>query len=243
MTRIFPIRRLAIAAAAVAALGAAPAHAMLVQVGPQDFQGTGLGSVFTLLTLQSPGSTSFEQGSVSRTVGSSTDLLSGDAMGGASQSLTRTIGEVGIASAADLRIVFNASEPGAAADQGITLNDLRLTIFSPTGQVLFNSGSISSTINFADTFTGAGNSGFVFALDAQQAAAAQAAGFSGSFGANRIGLFASLSNATGGVETFYVASAGNPVTAPIPEPETYALMLAGLGVVGFVASRRRRREG
>jgi len=28
---------------------------------------------------------------------------------------------------------------------------------------------------------------------------------------------------------------------PIPEPETYALMLAGLGVIGFVASRRRPR--
>ena len=27
--------------------------------------------------------------------------------------------------------------------------------------------------------------------------------------------------------------------APIPEPETYALMLAGLGVVGFVARRRK----
>lgn len=30
------------------------------------------------------------------------------------------------------------------------------------------------------------------------------------------------------------------VTAPIPEPETYALMLAGLGAVGFIARRRRR---
>jgi len=28
--------------------------------------------------------------------------------------------------------------------------------------------------------------------------------------------------------------------APVPEPETYALLLAGLGVVGFVASRRKQ---
>jgi hypothetical protein len=31
-----------------------------------------------------------------------------------------------------------------------------------------------------------------------------------------------------------------PVVAPIPEPETYALMLAGLGALGFFARRRRR---
>ncbi len=31
------------------------------------------------------------------------------------------------------------------------------------------------------------------------------------------------------------------VQAPIPEPETYALMLAGLGLVGFMAKRRARQ--
>ena len=30
-------------------------------------------------------------------------------------------------------------------------------------------------------------------------------------------------------------------TAPIPEPETYAMMLAGLGLMGFVARRRKQR--
>ena len=33
--------------------------------------------------------------------------------------------------------------------------------------------------------------------------------------------------------------AGNGVTTPIPEPETYALILSGLGFLSFVARRRR----
>jgi hypothetical protein len=34
----------------------------------------------------------------------------------------------------------------------------------------------------------------------------------------------------------------NQVAAPIPEPETYALMLAGLGALGFVARRRKDKR-
>jgi hypothetical protein len=30
-------------------------------------------------------------------------------------------------------------------------------------------------------------------------------------------------------------------TAPVPEPETYAMMLAGLGLLGFVARRRKQK--
>jgi len=41
--------------------------------------------------------------------------------------------------------------------------------------------------------------------------------------------------AAGGVYNFLATA------APIPEPETYTLMAAGLGVIGFLAMRRRRQ--
>jgi hypothetical protein len=55
---------------------------------------------------------------------------------------------------------------------------------------------------------------------------------------DRVGLSATATNAIRGFETFFVANL--PTVAAIPEPETYALMMAGFGVVGFVASRRKR---
>lgn len=40
------------------------------------------------------------------------------------------------------------------------------------------------------------------------------------------------------------ASFGGAVAlAPVPEPETYGLMLGGLGVLGFLAHRRRAKQG
>jgi hypothetical protein len=39
-----------------------------------------------------------------------------------------------------------------------------------------------------------------------------------------------------GTASYAIASSA----APVPEPETYALLGAGLGIIGFVASRRRR---
>lgn len=38
-----------------------------------------------------------------------------------------------------------------------------------------------------------------------------------------------------------IAAIANP-TSPIPEPETYAMMLAGLGLLGFMARRRKLKE-
>lgn len=48
-----------------------------------------------------------------------------------------------------------------------------------------------------------------------------------------------LGGAPGGA-SYVISSAAT--TAPVPEPETYALLGAGLGVIGFLASRRRRES-
>ena len=47
-------------------------------------------------------------------------------------------------------------------------------------------------------------------------------------------VYQASSGSTGGV-------GATSVTTPVPEPETYALMLAGLGAMSFVAKRRRAK--
>ncbi len=47
--------------------------------------------------------------------------------------------------------------------------------------------------------------------------------------------------ATAGASYYVGTSYLTSVAAPIPEPETYAMMLAGLGLMGYVARRRRQK--
>ncbi len=47
---------------------------------------------------------------------------------------------------------------------------------------------------------------------------------------------------TGTSGLYGVAVNFSPAAAPIPEPETYAMMLAGLGLMGFVARRRKQKQ-
>ena len=49
-----------------------------------------------------------------------------------------------------------------------------------------------------------------------------------------------ITDSTNDHHTFYLSETPNRVVSSIPEPETYALMLAGLGLMGYVARRRNR---
>ena len=220
-------------AAATLAFAGGAANASLTLSGPENFQGTGLGNVNTILTIQSPGSTTSETGQVAFSNGS--DVITGDAMTGGSQTQTRTFADLAVTSAANLRVVFNALEPGNAAANGITLSNLQLNVYNAAGTSTLFTANLDHPYSFADTLTGAGNSGFVFRLTDPEAAQLQGV-FSPS---SRVGLAATANDATGGFETFFVANSTGTV-APIPEPGTYALMLAGLGVIGFMSVRRRR---
>ena len=204
--------------------------------------GSGLGAVATILTIQSPGSGTAESGSVSRSGGadvkSDTGVVAsggttsvGNVKTGASQTQTQTFGGNGITQAAQIAIVFNAAEPGG---NSVNLTGLQMSVFNGNADIF--DAHLPTAKNFAATFTGIGKEGFVFKLDSSEAATLQ--GLLNSLtaaqvAALRIGLSASVGDATGGPETFNLAT-----ITPVPEPITMFLSGTGLLLLGYAARKR-----
>ena len=230
--------------AATLVLVASQANASLIFVGPGTLGGQGLGSVNTVLTFSSPGSSSSESGCVAAGIGGTTVTGSTACPGAGPNGLSAFTGgdeqalnqayaasAIGLTDFADLRILFNASEP----DTDITISNLSLTLWDPTTGLILDARYIGASVSFPKTNPGVGNAGFFFELDAPQAAIANLllAANPGLY----IGLAANATDATGGQETFSIGVAETVPPPPFittPEPMTLALLGSALIGVGFI---------
>ena len=224
--------------AGVLMTAASASQASLILLKPENFSGTGLGSVNTVLTIQGANKASTESGAVS--FNGTSDVITGsDTKTGNSQTQTLSLGSLGINDASSLRVVFNATEN----DNLIDLTGLTLNIYSTTGTTLF-SASLDKAYSGLQTLSGIGNSGFVFGLNAAEAAEAQQNVFSlPNFMDARVGLSATAASFSGGNETFFVANSltqqpGIPASGDVPEPASLLLVGAGLGAAAL--SRRKK---
>lgn len=209
-----------------------------------DVTGSGLGAVNTVLTFQSPANSSTETGCVAyngtTSVTTGCGFANSTVLNGQSQTNTPTLGSVGISSAANIGLVLNASEP---AGNSLGIDQVVLNLYSSTGTNIFSAACSNCNVVAPSTLSGTGSSGFLFLLDSAQAATANTAiNNNGGFGSVRIGVGSSLSQATGGNETFYVANVQGQSEPPagVPEPTTMALM--GAGLVGLSLIRKRVRS-
>lgn len=231
------------------------ASASFVLVTPVSVSGTGLGTVATILTIQD---TSSEIGCVGATSSQTGSTFTGglctgssaDVKTGASQIGPQPLTAAGVTSASNFAIVFNADQPSGGP---ITLTGLTASFYNSTGTLLYQTAGFSCpglasapNCTFPQTFSGIGQSGFVFGLDSAQSAAATAAGVFNSANGTRVGLSASLTGSAGGPETFSLGTipgttgGGGGGGSPTPEPESLVLALSG-GILLLSAKLLARR--
>jgi len=140
-----------------------------------------------------------------------------------------TIGSLGITSANQIGVLFNATEPGG---DSVNVLDLTLKFYTSVGLFL---GAIDGGQNFLTSNPGNGVAGFTFIVDQAQQAQVNSWMQAGGSGTT-LALEASIGDFAGGPETFLIYNLGAVNT--VPEPGTLALL--GLGLIGVGLTRRRK---
>lgn len=263
------MRRVLIAAlGSAAALAATPAWASLEYNAnpPTTISAQGFGNVPRDLTIQGQGST--ESGCVSVGAGGTILFGAGSCITNAqvhdsngfqntggdepnpladNQKYgipTLSVAELGWVSAADIGLLFNATEPGGDA---ITIQDITLKFYNSTTGALIAAIDNSAPVTFDPSQQGNGSAGFVFTVDAAEQTwlntnlfALLASNYGGA-GNVRIALESTLTGAGSGPESWVAFNLRTPPA--VPEPATWAMMLLGFGGIGIAMRRKQRRNG
>ena len=219
------------------------AFGSLIPIGAVPDAGGGLGSLNTVLTIQSPGGSTTESGCVSGGAGGTeaevcpAGIAGGNNTAGTAGNNVYTTTQLdGLSSFADLQVIFNAQEPNNQNQRSITVTELALTLWGTDGGIL-GAFYLEDPYVVPDPLPGVGNAGFGFELDATQAGLADT--ILAAFPDLRIGLAATAINAQGGPETFSLRNTNTDGGGPgseVPEPGTYALAASALA--GLIAFRK-----
>ena len=215
-----------------AALAALPlgASAGLVYNAALKAPAQGFGNAPRDLTLQATGQTSFESGAVNYLGASGIDF--GVPIADSAVHDGNGITNAAVTTASQIGVLFNATEPGG---DSINVLDVTLKFYTAAGLLL---GAIDGQQNFAFSNPGNGVAGFTFVVSGDEQSFVDGLLAIGGAGTT-FALEASIGDFAGGPESFLIYNLGVGTTPPVPEPGTYALMLGGLGAMGWVMRRRR----
>jgi hypothetical protein len=238
---------------ALAALSAS-ASASLVFDGELTVGAQGFGNANRLLTISSKGNATFESGAIGISGGNIVSLEPGildslvyngngvrnaggdtvNPLEGGLKNGIPTLGSLNWSTGSDVHLLFNAAENN---DDGLNVTDVTLKFYSGNTVI----AAIDGNFALASTVMGQGNAGYLISVDAAQQTFLNSTVFTGQFSDYRIALESTITGVSGGAESFSALTA-MPIVSAVPEPETYAMMMAGLGLLGFTARRRNKKD-